>query len=75
VKHNLRPLAWWTIAMALATVSLPSCELIPLPWMVKPVTAILASMAALLALAARPALLAELSRERHWPQRRRAGPA
>ncbi len=56
--------AWLVMMAGLATVSLPSCELIPLPWMVKPVTALLAGLAALLAIAARPALLAEQARDR-----------
>lgn len=64
MNSSLQRLAWWCLAAALATVSLPSCELIPLPWHVKPLSALLAGLAALLAMAARPALLAELARER-----------
>ncbi len=52
------------MAASLATVCLPSCELIPLPWHVKPISAVLAGLAALLAITARPALLAEQARER-----------
>jgi O-antigen ligase len=61
---NTARAAWLTMMAGLSTVCLPSCELIPLPWMVKPVTALLAGLAALLAIAARPTLLAEQARER-----------
>lgn len=61
---NTHRLAWFAIAAALAAVALPSWELIPLPWHIKPVSAVLAPLAALLAFVSRPARLRELGRDR-----------
>lgn len=56
-------IAWALIACSLALVAVPTCDLIPLTWFIKPIGAILAALAFALAVTHRPALLPVLARD------------